>query len=159
MPSLVQEYLNKQLTIDEFITHRMSLDRINEAFQLMHDGKSIRAMIDFGEGVWNTKWDAFDCRLIFRTHRETKSTTSVRLCTVFEGSAEQMRSVENDFVTSFYFFNWQTWNKRFLSFNLFLSRKSLFQPFGKTTSVLFQRKFRPIVPIVNLITFKMSWTF
>lgn len=47
VPKLVESYLNKDLKIDEFITHNLSFDRINEAFDLMHDGKSIRAIIEF----------------------------------------------------------------------------------------------------------------
>ena len=37
----------KKIEIDPLITHVLPLDRINEAFDLMHDGKSIRAVIDF----------------------------------------------------------------------------------------------------------------
>ena len=40
-------YMNKQILIDEFITHRFKLEDINKAFDLMHNGQSIRAMIDF----------------------------------------------------------------------------------------------------------------
>lgn len=47
VPKLVEQYLRKELLIDEFITHRMPLDKINESFDLMHDGKSIRAIIEF----------------------------------------------------------------------------------------------------------------
>ncbi|XP_053957827.1 alcohol dehydrogenase class-3 [Anastrepha ludens] len=45
VPKLVQEYLSKELMVDEFITHTMSLEAINEAFDLMHAGKSIRAIV------------------------------------------------------------------------------------------------------------------
>lgn len=47
VPKLVEMYLNKEILIDEFITHRFKLDDINVAFDLMHKGESIRAMIDF----------------------------------------------------------------------------------------------------------------
>jgi len=47
VPKLVDMYLNKEILIDEFITHRFKLDDINVAFDLMHKGESIRAMIDF----------------------------------------------------------------------------------------------------------------
>ena len=47
VPKLVEMYLNKEILIDEFITHRFPLDQINTAFDLMHKGESIRAMIDF----------------------------------------------------------------------------------------------------------------
>jgi len=36
---LVERYLEKKMKVDEFITHTMLLDKINEAFDLMHDGK------------------------------------------------------------------------------------------------------------------------
>jgi S-(hydroxymethyl)glutathione dehydrogenase/alcohol dehydrogenase len=29
------------------ITHKLTLDQINEGFDLMHDGKSIRAVVEF----------------------------------------------------------------------------------------------------------------
>lgn len=45
VPKLVQEYLSKELMVDEFITHTMGLEAINEAFDLMHAGKSIRAIV------------------------------------------------------------------------------------------------------------------
>ncbi|KAL7047474.1 hypothetical protein ACKWTF_002927 [Chironomus riparius] len=45
VPKLVDRYLAKNFKIDEFITHDLPLDKINEAFDLMHDGKSIRAII------------------------------------------------------------------------------------------------------------------
>ena len=46
VPKLVDKYLKKELKIDEFITHTLPLDDINDAFKLMHDGKSIRTMIN-----------------------------------------------------------------------------------------------------------------
>ena len=39
VPKLVEEYMAKKLKVDEFITHNMPLDKINEAFELMHAGK------------------------------------------------------------------------------------------------------------------------
>ena len=47
VPKLVEKYMKKELMVDEFITHTMKLDKINEAFDLMHAGKSIRSVIDF----------------------------------------------------------------------------------------------------------------
>jgi S-(hydroxymethyl)glutathione dehydrogenase/alcohol dehydrogenase len=46
VPKLVDLYLANELKIDEFITHNLPLAEINEAFDLMHQGKSIRAIID-----------------------------------------------------------------------------------------------------------------
>lgn len=45
VPKLVEDYLNKKLMLDEFITHNMPLDEINQAFHLMHTGESLRAVI------------------------------------------------------------------------------------------------------------------
>lgn len=47
VPKLVDDYLAGKLKVDEFITHTMPLDKINEAFDLMHSGKSIRAIVNF----------------------------------------------------------------------------------------------------------------
>lgn len=47
VPKLVLDYLDGKLMIDEFITHTMKLEKINEAFDLMHDGKSIRSIVSF----------------------------------------------------------------------------------------------------------------
>lgn len=46
VPKLVQDYLNKKMLVDEFITHTMGIEKINEAFDLMHEGKSIRSVIN-----------------------------------------------------------------------------------------------------------------
>ena len=35
------------IKVDEFITHTMGLEDINKAFDLMHEGKSIRSVIHF----------------------------------------------------------------------------------------------------------------
>jgi S-(hydroxymethyl)glutathione dehydrogenase/alcohol dehydrogenase len=47
LPGIVNEYLQGQLKVDEFITHRFGLTDINKAFEAMHDGKCIRAVIGF----------------------------------------------------------------------------------------------------------------
>jgi S-(hydroxymethyl)glutathione dehydrogenase/alcohol dehydrogenase len=36
-----------KIEIDSMITHTMGLEKINEAFDLMHEGKSIRSVIHF----------------------------------------------------------------------------------------------------------------
>lgn len=46
LPKLVKDYMDKKLKVDEFISHTMGLDQINEAFDLMHEGKSIRSVIN-----------------------------------------------------------------------------------------------------------------
>jgi len=39
IPKLSEEYMAGKLKLNEFITHTMPLDKINEAFDLMHAGK------------------------------------------------------------------------------------------------------------------------
>jgi S-(hydroxymethyl)glutathione dehydrogenase/alcohol dehydrogenase len=39
--------MDKKIDIDSMITHKLPLDRINDAFDLMHEGKSIRAVVEF----------------------------------------------------------------------------------------------------------------
>jgi len=45
VPKLVDEYMDNKLKVDEFITHNFTLDQINEAFDVMHAGKSIRGIV------------------------------------------------------------------------------------------------------------------
>ncbi|HNV58316.1 MAG TPA: S-(hydroxymethyl)glutathione dehydrogenase/class III alcohol dehydrogenase [Rhodoferax sp.] len=47
LPGMVEDAMRGDIQLDPFITHTMPLDRINEAFELMHDGKSIRTVIHF----------------------------------------------------------------------------------------------------------------
>lgn len=47
LPGYVDKYLNQELKVDEFVTHMMPLEQINEAFDLMHSGKSIRSVVTF----------------------------------------------------------------------------------------------------------------
>lgn len=47
LPGMVLEAMSGELDLDPFITHTMPLERINEAFDLMHEGKSIRTVIHF----------------------------------------------------------------------------------------------------------------
>lgn len=46
-PRLCEEYLAGRLNLDKLITHRMSLDEINKAFDVMRAGESIRSVILF----------------------------------------------------------------------------------------------------------------
>ena len=39
--------MDGKINIDDLITHTMPLDRINEAFDLMHRGESIRTVVTF----------------------------------------------------------------------------------------------------------------
>ncbi|XP_072394327.1 alcohol dehydrogenase class-3 [Diabrotica undecimpunctata] len=45
VPKLVEEYLNKKLKLDEFVSHSLKFEEINEAFHLMHKGLSIRTVL------------------------------------------------------------------------------------------------------------------
>ncbi len=47
LPSYVEKSPKGEIPLDTFVTHTMGLDRINEAFDLMHEGKSIRSVIHF----------------------------------------------------------------------------------------------------------------
>jgi S-(hydroxymethyl)glutathione dehydrogenase/alcohol dehydrogenase len=47
LPGYVDRYMDGEIKIDDFITHTMGLDEINRAFDLMHEGKSIRTVIHF----------------------------------------------------------------------------------------------------------------
>lgn len=47
LPDYVERYMRGEIKIDEFITYTMPLDRINEAFDLMHEGKAIRSVIEY----------------------------------------------------------------------------------------------------------------
>lgn len=46
VPRLVDDYLNKKLLVDEFVTFTKPLEEINEAFSLMHAGKSLRTVVN-----------------------------------------------------------------------------------------------------------------
>jgi S-(hydroxymethyl)glutathione dehydrogenase/alcohol dehydrogenase len=45
VPKIVDWYMDKKINIDDLITHQMPLEKINDAFDLMHEGKSIRSVV------------------------------------------------------------------------------------------------------------------
>lgn len=45
VPKIVDWYMDKKIRIDELITHRLPLERINEGFDLMKRGESIRSVV------------------------------------------------------------------------------------------------------------------
>src|SRR3569832_835655 len=45
VPKIVDWYMDGKINIDDLITHTMPLDKINDAFGLMHEGKSIRSVV------------------------------------------------------------------------------------------------------------------
>ena len=47
VPKIVDWYMSGKINIDDLITHVLPLDRINEGFDLMHQGKSIRAVVTY----------------------------------------------------------------------------------------------------------------
>jgi S-(hydroxymethyl)glutathione dehydrogenase/alcohol dehydrogenase len=48
VPQLVQRYLDGDLDVDPFISHRIGLDDVNRGFELMHHQDGIRSVIEFG---------------------------------------------------------------------------------------------------------------
>ncbi|MGF1467597.1 MAG: S-(hydroxymethyl)glutathione dehydrogenase/class III alcohol dehydrogenase [Sandaracinaceae bacterium] len=48
VPTIVDWYMEGRVNIDDLITHTMPLDDINEAFELMHRGESIRSVVQYG---------------------------------------------------------------------------------------------------------------
>ena len=49
VPKIVDWYMDGKLNIDDLITHTMPLNQINHAFDLMHQGESIRSVVLFDE--------------------------------------------------------------------------------------------------------------
>ena len=47
VPRIIDWYMDKRIEIDSMITHTLPLERINDGFDLMHAGKSIRAVVEY----------------------------------------------------------------------------------------------------------------
>lgn len=47
LPDYVDRYMQGEFKLNDFITHRMGLDEINQAFDLLHRGESIRTVVHF----------------------------------------------------------------------------------------------------------------
>jgi len=47
VPKIVDWYMDGKINIDDLITHKLALDDINEGFELMHRGESIRAVVEY----------------------------------------------------------------------------------------------------------------
>lgn len=47
VPQIVDWYMQGKIEIDSMITHKLTLDEINKGFDLMHEGKSIRAVVEY----------------------------------------------------------------------------------------------------------------
>lgn len=48
LPGYVDRFMRGEIEIDKMITHQMGIEQINHAFDLMHEGKSIRTVIRYG---------------------------------------------------------------------------------------------------------------
>lgn len=49
VPELVTEYMAGKTLLDKYITHEMDFDQINDAFDLLHSGKTLRTVLTFGK--------------------------------------------------------------------------------------------------------------
>lgn len=49
LPGIVEKYLSKELEVDAYVTHTFPLISINEAFNVMHAGESIRSVVYFDD--------------------------------------------------------------------------------------------------------------
>ena len=47
VPKIVDWYMDGKINIDDLITHVMPIERVNDAFELMHSGESIRSVVTF----------------------------------------------------------------------------------------------------------------
>jgi S-(hydroxymethyl)glutathione dehydrogenase/alcohol dehydrogenase len=47
VPQLVQRYLDGDIDVDPFISHRITLDDVNHGFELMEAQDGIRSVIEF----------------------------------------------------------------------------------------------------------------
>jgi len=47
LPGMVEDAMKGEIELAPFVTHTLPLDDINQAFDLMHEGKSIRTVISY----------------------------------------------------------------------------------------------------------------
>jgi S-(hydroxymethyl)glutathione dehydrogenase/alcohol dehydrogenase len=47
LPGMVEEAMRGEIRLAPFVTHTMPLEQINTAFDLMHEGKSIRSVVHY----------------------------------------------------------------------------------------------------------------
>jgi S-(hydroxymethyl)glutathione dehydrogenase/alcohol dehydrogenase len=47
VPQLIERYLAGDVDVDSFVSHRLTLDQVNEGFELMHRQDGIRSVIEF----------------------------------------------------------------------------------------------------------------
>ncbi|KAJ6389932.1 hypothetical protein OIU77_024204 [Salix suchowensis] len=46
VPMLVDKYMKKEIKVDEYITHNLTLPEMNKAFDLLHEGSCLRCVLD-----------------------------------------------------------------------------------------------------------------
>ena len=49
VPKLVEKYLAGKTMLDEYVTHQMKFEQINDAFDLLHAGKCLRVVLSMDE--------------------------------------------------------------------------------------------------------------
>lgn len=49
LPEMVLDFMDGKIDLDSFITHHLNFTDINEAFELLHKGESIRTILTFGD--------------------------------------------------------------------------------------------------------------
>jgi len=47
LPGMVEDAMNGKIELAPFVTHTVALEQINDAFDLMHEGKSIRTVVRY----------------------------------------------------------------------------------------------------------------
>ena len=47
VPDLVDSYMKGETRLDKYVTHNLKFDQINEAFELLHSGESLRTVLTF----------------------------------------------------------------------------------------------------------------
>lgn len=47
LPQLVLDYMNGKIDIDSYVTHTLTLDSINEGFDVMHSGEGVKTVVEF----------------------------------------------------------------------------------------------------------------
>jgi len=45
VPKLVDRYMEGKFKVDEYVTHTLKLEEINQAFDLLHSGKCLRVVM------------------------------------------------------------------------------------------------------------------
>lgn len=59
VPQLVEDYMEKKIKIDEFITHHFALSEINDAFSVLHRGERCVSQICLAPLSYPHKYNSF----------------------------------------------------------------------------------------------------